>query len=482
MPTVLCGALKPPGNDEHTQRNNHSPTKISCLLENKGEFYANSELIDAMLKVDYFPDRFIEFCYRYECCYELCNLIEKAGQQRNHTSSVNIHHQNSHVPAGPLHDRDSSAVTAPDLLSLTNNIESNVNQNNLQCDSVSTSPLAAGSNDIDSCQLESIVENCGQNIDIEDVSSEDVHSTNRAEQTEDNPFESSLSSSFVLSDSDIRAIIVPNNEIESLKANLCSPLDEREKTTLQFHLKINSFPGDENCLSENTTEPVRDSIVKVENRTLAHAASDTATCRSILIPISSTGVSGVLSPNVKITSGIKCEEDLQRLKLIRKSDDIAVENINENSKGKILLNGCLLSSTSESPGLNSETEVKQYMTEPSVEENGEVENISFITFTYSTFDQYHSVHEDLKEEAEVSLDSTLLDNSNTSTDKEVDASVESTVPENIAFQHQSPTLVNEDIKEDLISVSTSSDNSNTSPDNEVDASAEINIPESIANP
>lgn len=54
-------------------------TELNARLNATGDSNANSYLLDAMLKVDNFPEKFIKFCDNYECCTDLRNLILEEG-------------------------------------------------------------------------------------------------------------------------------------------------------------------------------------------------------------------------------------------------------------------------------------------------------------------------------------------------------------------------------------------------------------------
>lgn len=50
--------------------------KLKRRLDNVGEFEANSDLIDAMVKIDGFQRKFIDFCNKRDICQSLVELIE----------------------------------------------------------------------------------------------------------------------------------------------------------------------------------------------------------------------------------------------------------------------------------------------------------------------------------------------------------------------------------------------------------------------
>uniref|UniRef100_A0A2C9M3D3 Uncharacterized protein n=1 Tax=Biomphalaria glabrata TaxID=6526 RepID=A0A2C9M3D3_BIOGL len=352
---------------------NCSTNRLRSYLKSDGESHANSYLLDAMLKVDNFPEKFIKFCDNYECCTDLRNLIleevNRTSSRLNSTSAHTCSFNSRNISSEASNGEHTQATMA---IHKQSEQENNLNQNEIACEmnldaarnmkeelimSSSNEALVLQEKDHNKqkddapCTLMAGLNNNSQGANKLSMLDKELSDlTSAGCQGSDD--------SYYLTDSDTTDCVEPNHAIDSLKETVPKNISECDDDT-QYMSTLN--------VSENGN----------------HSKINTA------------NAAGKLTRDVE-SSGI------QREVLEKEKQSMAVLNISNSSAEDGSNSNCSLSVMSEKLETCSQTEVKQLF-DGHCEEKECLDDFS--TFTDSILSDFPEILKETGEEPQISLNS-----------------------------------------------------------------------------
>ncbi|XP_013095130.2 uncharacterized protein LOC106078689 isoform X2 [Biomphalaria glabrata] len=219
--------------------------RLRSYLKSDGESHANSYLLDAMLKVDNFPEKFIKFCDNYECCTDLRNLIleevNRTSSRLNSTSAHTCSFNSRNISSEASNGEHTQATMA---IHKQSEQENNLNQNEIACEmnldaarNMKEELIMPSSNealvlqedhnkqkDDAPCTLMAGLNNNSQGANKLSMLDKELSDlTSAGSQGSDD--------SYYLTDSDTTDCVEPNHEIDSLKETVPKNISECDDDT-----------------------------------------------------------------------------------------------------------------------------------------------------------------------------------------------------------------------------------------------------------
>ncbi|CAL1538291.1 unnamed protein product, partial [Lymnaea stagnalis] len=231
--------------------------QIKAILRNRGEFDANSDLLDAMLKIDDFPRKFIAFCVKHDCCLDLAQGIKqelsRIDQDHRRIKSSQSTSQVSNLPnaeAGTSLENTVAGMSVQNVF-VSNNENYEQSMSVTPCQSPESrnhqqkdEPLQKSSS-FEDTNSQNNVSKIMNRIKESDSTSQNLYDNtavgacqivdrNHDENTEGLNTSSPYSSSFMLSDSDLQNCNMSScHEITNLKLNIQEKEEKESGTYVQ---------------------------------------------------------------------------------------------------------------------------------------------------------------------------------------------------------------------------------------------------------
>ncbi|XP_013095111.2 uncharacterized protein LOC106078677 isoform X1 [Biomphalaria glabrata] len=349
-------------------------TELNARLNATGDSNANSYLLDAMLKVDDFPEKFIKFCDDHDCCTNLRNLISeemhRISSRLNSTSAHTCSFNSRKISSEASNGEHTQATMA---IPRHSEQENNLNQNEIACEmnldaernmkEELTMPSYNEAlvlqekdhnklNEEAPCTLMAGLNNNSQGANKPSMLDKELCDlTSAGSQGSDD--------SYYLTDSDTTDCVEPNHEIDSLKETVPKNISECDDDT-QYMSTLNVSEKGNNS------------------------------------KINTAIAAGKLTNDDALSSGIHGEG------LEKEKQSMAVLNISNSSAEDGSNNNCSLSVMSEKLEPCSQTEVKQLF-DGHCEEKECLDDFS--TFTDSILGDFPEILKETCEEPQISLNS-----------------------------------------------------------------------------